>query len=238
MVSCGALNPTRERLNRFNQQSTQMKLCSSTSLDTLLEQRHSIRRYTAQIPGDDQIEQVVRAAFTAPSPSNSQPVRIYRIQSADMRCRLEQNIVRGRERFLAQLAAKSGSKRVGNWINAYWRYCEFMFRAPVLLAVGSVNHLVGFSQRLFEAGLTHEDTMEKCDLAVTVGLSLSAMLLKATALALGTCVLTAPLTFFPEPEKVLGLKQVRIYCYLTLGYADENPEAPRKKPLDQMFFRI
>jgi nitroreductase len=215
-----------------------MERCSWTSLDTLLEQRRSIRRYTGQMPGDNAIEQVVRAAFTAPSPSNSQPVRIYRIESADIRRKLEAHMVRGRERFLAELAAKPGSKRVNNWVNAYWRYCEFMFHAPVLLAVGSIQHLEGFSRRMVEAGLIHEDTTEQRDLAVTVGLSLSAMLLKATALNLGTCVLTAPLTFFPDPERVLGLNQIRIHCYLTLGHADENPEAPRKKPFDQMYFRI
>ena len=66
---------------------------------------------------------------------------------------------------------------------------------------------------------------------LTVGLALKGLLLKAQALGVGSCILTAPLLFIGDVEKVLGVEQVVVKCFVTLGLADEAPEAPERQPL-------
>jgi nitroreductase len=72
---------------------------------------------------------------------------------------------------------------------------------------------------------------QSTDLDMTIGLALSGLMLKAQALGVGSCILTAPLVFIDAPEQLLGLDEIRIKCFVTLGLADEAPSPTNRKPL-------
>ena len=61
---------------------------------------------------------------------------------------------------------------------------------------------------------------------MTVGLFVSAMLLRATELGLGSCILTAPLVFLSPDNTLLAFKNLRPKCFITLGYTAKAPLSP------------
>lgn len=203
-------------------------------VDKLIFQRRSIRRYKRDAVPEAWIQAILACAHQAPSPSNSQPVRFVRIQSRDCREKLRQALEAGHRRLLAEHRAAAAPARLRNWINAYHRHCAFMDAAPELLAVGVDTAVKGFAWRLRRAGLMASDHRSESGMDITVGLALHGLLLKAQALGVGSCILTAPLLFIPDVEKLLGVEGLAVKCFVTLGLADEAPTAPERLPLQQV----
>jgi nitroreductase len=205
------------------------------SVTRLIYQRRSIRRYRPEPLPEAWVEQMLACAHQAPSPSNSQPVRYVRIDSPACREKLRQALVEGHAHLIARHKAVGGPAQLRNRINAYRRYAEFMFAAPVLLAVGAGTGTKGFSQHLAEAGLIERDMRQTSDLDMTVGLALKGLMLKAQAMGVGSCVLTAPLVFIENVERLLGLKDMQVKCFVTLGLADEVPKPTPRSPLEDVY---
>jgi nitroreductase len=203
-------------------------------VERLIRERRSIRKYKSDPLPQKWIDDMLQCAHLAPSPSNSQPVRYVRIETQDHRNNLRQAFIDGHARFIAKHKAAGGSARLRNWINAYKRYAGFMYEAPVLLAVGVTTETPSFAGRLAEAGLLERDRRRSTDLDMTVGLAVSGLMLKAQALGVGSCILTAPLVFIHAPEQLLGLDEIRIKCFITLGLADEMPSPTPRKPLKDL----
>lgn len=208
-----------------------MECTASEMLDQLVFQRRSIRRYKSDALPEAWIQAMLACAHQAPSPSNSQPVRFVRIHSQVCKDNLRQALTAGHERLLAEHRAAGAPARLRNWINAYRRYSEFMFKAPELLAVGVDTDIEGFGRRLCEAGLLVAEQRSDAEMDITVGLALQGLLLKAQALGVGSCILTAPLLFIKDVEAVLGMERLAVKCFVTLGLADEAPKATERRPL-------
>jgi nitroreductase len=203
-------------------------------LERLIFQRRSIRRYKHDPVPEAWIQAMLACAHQAPSPSNSQPVRFVRVQSPVCRRKLRQALEAGHGRLLADHQAAAAPSRLRNWINAYHRYCAFMDTAPVLLAVGVDGEVKGFAWRLHQAGLMAQDRWSESGMDITVGLALHGLMLKAQSLGVGSCILTAPLIFIPDVERLLGVENLAIKCFVTLGLADEVPAAPERLPLREV----
>jgi nitroreductase len=200
-------------------------------LDTLVYGRRSIRKYKKDPLPEAWLRAILDCAHQAPSPSNSQPVRFVRIASDRHIETLKQSLSNGHSRLMENHKAKNASARLRNWINAYHRYCQFMFTSPVLLAVGVTTETQGMSSKLAVAGLIENDIRQQTDLDMTVGLALQGLMLKAWSLGVGSCVLTAPLVFMGSIDKLIGLENISIKCFVTLGFADEAPKGPERLPL-------
>jgi nitroreductase len=198
------------------------------SLDQLIAERRSIRKYKPDIPPQAWIKDMIQCAAMAPSPSNIQPVRFIGIHSRESREKLHKAMMLGRQELLDRLEENKVSKKIGNWIKTYYRFSKFMFSAPLVFAVGTIAPEQGFTKVLSEAGLLKNDRSDGA-LDITVGLALKAFILKGKDLGLGTCVLTAPLVFIPNIETILGLKEIRIRCFVTAGFPDEKPQPLTKK---------
>lgn len=208
-----------------------MTLRPADVVETLIRERRSIRKYKSDSLPEAWIDAMLRCAHLAPSPSNIQPVRYVRIDAPECREKLRQAFIDGHARFIVKHKAAGGSAKLRNWINAYKRFAEFMYEAPVLLAVGVTTQTLGFAGRLAEAGLLERDMRQSTDLDMTVGLALSGLMLKAQAMGVGSCILTAPLVFIDAPEQLLALDDIKIKCFVTLGLADEAPSPTSRKPL-------
>ncbi len=189
------------------------------------------------MPPEAWIEEMIACAAMAPSPSNSQPVRFVRIVSASMRDALEQAMADRLQRLLTVWEERGLSKRLKTRIKVYWRFADFMFEAPALFAVGVAPH-AGFADSLVEAGLIEKDDRSAADMDISTGLSLKGFILKAQSLGLGTCILTAPLVFMPDAGKILGLEEIQIRCFASVGFADENPPAVDRKKVSEIYWKI
>jgi len=196
--------------------------------------RKSIRRYKSEIPPDAWITDMVQCAIRAPSPSNRQPVRIFRLCSPEIREHLKLAVISGRDRLLEKLKTEGGPKKLKNRINTYFRYSQFLFDAPLVFAFGTGPQEDGFSRRLSEAGLI-TDFRGDTDADITAGLALKGFILRAHELGLGTCILTAPLTFAPELESLAEPEPVRIRCFVAAGFPDEEPALTSRRPIAEIY---
>lgn len=206
-----------------------------TPLDTLIQGRRSIRKYRDELPPEEWIKKMILAAMKAPSPTHSQPVRFIRILSPALKDQIRGTMEQGRERLLEAIQDAPSSKRLKNWVNAYFRFSEFMFHAPVLFAVGTTSTFVSLSERLFKAGMREQGHKKHRDVDIAVGLALKGYLLKGEELGLGSCILTAPLIFMEDPETVFPLKGIEIKCFLTTGYPAEEPDYLKRKDFAEIY---
>lgn len=205
-----------------------------TPFDELVAKRRSIRRYRAEPPPEELILDMVRAALEAPSPSNSQPVRFIRISSTRLRELLREGVAAKREELHGKAEIAGRPKWMRNRIRFYSRYLDFMFDAPVLMAVATLRPQESpagpeglFGPRV--AGL------RTANLNLSAGLALMSYLLKGEELGLGSCILSAPLLFLDEPEKILGLQGMDLLCFVTTGYPAEEPPPLKKKELGELY---
>ena len=177
---------------------------------------------------------MVRAALEAPSPSNSQPVRFIRLLSDRLRGLLREGVAAKREALLG-IAEKAGRpKWMKNRIRFYSRYMDFMFDAPVLMAVATLRpqERPAGPEGLFGP---RAKRMHSANVSVSAGLSLMSYLLKGEDLGLGSCILSAPLLFLDEPEALLELEGMDLICFITTGYPAEEPPPPKKKELGELY---
>ena len=206
------------------------------SLDKIITSRRSIRKYKSEKPSWHLIEDMLKSATSAPSPSNKQPVRFIDIKSKAIRSELYQEMLKGKDTFLERLEKSGGNKKIKNRINAYFRFSEFMFNAPYLFAVG-VESFESLSDILLKANILTSDKKQNTDLDISTGLSLKAFLLKGAETGIGTCVLTAPLVYIENASKIIN-KEIRINCFVTAGFPDEKPKPILKKTVSDIYMEI
>lgn len=210
----------------------------ASSLEDIINKRRSIRKYKPDMPPEEWINRMLHCALMAPSPSNSQPVRFIKISSAGKREKLYRALNSGKQEFMRAIQSKEEAKKLKSLINTYYRFSEFMFKAPILFAAGTITPFKSFSKRMFEGGIIGHDKQEETTLDITVGLALKGFILKGEELGLGTCILTGPLVFIPNVEEILGINNVRIKCFITVGFPDEKPDMPPRKSISEIFSEI
>ena len=199
-----------------------------SSLDELIGKRRSIRKYRSDIPPAEWVSSMIRCAAMAPSPKNSRPVRFVKIISPESRDNLYRAMADGYKRRLQSAQKSSTPNKLKNRVNMSWRFSTFMFDAPVLFAVGAVSPAWGSSGKLSLAGTNKEVGRGDTDIDITVGLAVKGFLLKGEELGLGTCIMTAPFMFCQDVEKILGIEDVKIKCFVTVGFPDEQPHTPER----------
>ena len=206
------------------------------TLDELISGRRSVRKYKAEEPPEEWIEKMIRCANFAPSPSNTQPVRFLKISSEKIKEALYESLVSGRDIFYKALEESNGPKRMKNWISSYFRFSEFMFEAPLLFAVGTLKSATGFSRKMFEAGLL--ERYDGKDLDITLGLALKGFILKGEELGLGSCIMTAPLVFMSDVEKILGAEDLDIRSLISVGFPDETPGPIERRSVEEAYKEV
>jgi len=208
------------------------------SLDSLIQNRRSIRKYLPDAPPMEFITAILQCSAYAPSPSNIQPVRFVRILSRQTIEQLKQAVEIGRDALLKKAETSVQPKKIRNLIQAYFRFSAFMFDAPALFAIGVIRDAQSFSGKLMEAKVISQDNRGDTDQDISVGLALKGFLLKAHELGLGACILTAPLVFAPQAGTILGLTDIQIKCFVTLGFPDEAPAFIEKKRVADIYREI
>ncbi|RLC30963.1 MAG: hypothetical protein DRH37_04120, partial [Deltaproteobacteria bacterium] len=75
-------------------------------------------------------------------------------------------------------------------------------------------------------------------LDIALGLALKGFILKGEALGLGSCILTAPLVFMSEPDHMLGVNDLAVRCFITVGFPDETPPAVKRKSVSEIYMQV
>lgn len=199
----------------------------------LMKTRRSVRRFKPDVPDRAVLEQLIDAATTAPSASNKQAWRFLittdRERIANLAERVRQQVATIRDHIEPR------------WQGAFSAYGQYFTRfedAPVLIAALAkpMKLLSGLVDEDFpREALSTLQRLEERSAWISTSLAIQNLLLMAHHLGLGATVMTGPLVV---PGAVRDLMQIsgtwEAVAFLALGYPDETPAAPARKPLTQV----
>ncbi|HEY41426.1 MAG TPA: nitroreductase [Dehalococcoidia bacterium] len=184
-----------------------------------IEKRRSIRKFKPDPVPDELINQILEAGRLAPSGTNRQPWRFQVIKEGELKKRLLEEAVIGESPQVAQ--------------------------APVVIVCGSElltfvkgHKLAPPNSDYFGADSAEWDDMSKFlpDAHMYTAIAIEHMVLMATALGLGTCWVQR--IRFGQTAKTLGWpRHIVVLTLLLIGYADEDPPARPRVPLEQIVLK-
>lgn len=170
-----------------------------------IETRRSIRKFKPQQVEQETVREIVAAAAYAPSWKNTQVTRYTIVENADIKAKIAEEATLGFEH----------NKGIING-------------APALVVVTMVHGRSGF-ERDGSYTTSKEDRWEVFD----AGLATQTFSLAAHDKGLG-CVI---LGIFDENKvaEIIGLDEgQKVAALVAMGYADEAPEAPKRKSVDDL----
>lgn len=188
-----------------------------------IKERRSIRKYKTQPLDRKIIDEIITAGISAPSAKNRQPWKyiVYTGESKnELLVEMERGLLRERDDNAILPNLKSG---LGDAFNTL----RIMREAPVLIIILNTN---GSSP--FENIDTDKRISEICD-SLSIGASVENMLLKATALGIGSLWIAN--TCFAYHELIDHIETIhQLVGAVSLGYADETPAARPRKSLEEV----
>jgi F420 biosynthesis protein FbiB-like protein len=193
----------------------------------LISSRRSVRKFAGSAVPHQVIDRALTVATLAPSAHNAQPWRFVVIDKGETRGRLVEEMVQLFQADLARdgLPTEEITRRLS-------LSRDRILEAPVLILVC----------------LTMEDMTRYADkrrteaeylMAVqSVGAAIQNLLLVAHAEGLGSCWMCAPLFCRDTVKTILNLpKAFDPQAFIVVGVRDEEPVAPRRKPLKEVVLR-
>ena len=188
-----------------------------------MEQRRSIRTYTAQPVTREQIETIVEAARLAPSAKNRQPWK-YIVYTGAEKEKLLNAMENGlnREILRHDLLPESGFG-----LPDAFHTLQVMREAPVTIIVMNTN-----GQSPYEPVDSDRRLAEICD-SLSIGASIEHLLLKATELGLGTLWIANTCFAYPELMEVIQIDG-QLVGAIALGYPAEQPSMRPRKKLEEI----
>ena len=195
------------------------------ALFELLRARRSIRKFQDRPVARDLIDKCLEAACWAPSNHNRQGWRFIVLQDRAAIGRLAGSIEDALRKKIAE------NRHLGEQAPDMVRYAVLFKDAPVVIAVWH-RKPHAFSRSL----LAHLPCPELVSgEPLSSAMAVQNLCLAATALGLGTCILSAPLIAREELLRELDAPPAHEpTCLVALGYPAETPAAPPRKNLDQV----
>nr|MDO8100174.1 nitroreductase family protein [Candidatus Njordarchaeota archaeon] len=189
--------------------------------------RRSVRRFTSLEVPSEVIDRVLVSATWAPSAHNAQPWRFVIIQKGETRVKLVEEMAKVFQRDLVADGLSVGrARRMGSLAK------ERILSLPVLLLVC----LTMKGMRSYKDERRRE--AEYLMAAQSVSAAIENLLLVACLEGLGTCWMCTPLFCRDTVKTVLNLPEdFDPQAFVAMGYPDEKPAPPRRKPLEQVVLR-
>ena len=212
-------------MERLKRSSTPLRMVIHVSaLQDALRQRRSIRRFRDQPVPESLLLQVLDAGRWAPSAGNIQPWRMILVSDPKVRAELLEAMTD----YLKEEALSTGATEEEAEETAR-AALEPLPRAPVLVVACMTKEIFGDRSERWLS----EHAMGVQSVAAAV----QNMLLAAHDVGLGGCWCSAPLLCPTAVRRVLGIPQgVEPQAIIALGYPDEEPEPPRRRPLSEAVY--
>lgn len=193
-------------------------------MTNIIKNRRSIRKYKPAAVPKHMIEQVIQAGILAPSSKNRQPWKFTVVTGAAKLDMLSQmNFGLSRE------AADPRLPNSREHLDAARHTMHIMEQAPVTIFI---TNSLGLDLSM---PLSMEDRIYEICNAQSIGAAIQNMTLAATELGLGSLWICDIFFAYEELSNWLCTgKNGTLYAALALGYADEDPDARPKNPMDEI----
>jgi len=198
----------------------------------LLQARSSVRRFHPQPVPREVLERLLRAAVSAPSASNRQPWR-FTVVARPETCALLAEVARRKTEALRDALAKGPhGAELASYLDYFHRPLE---TAPAVIAVEWRTYPDLIARALESSGAEAQSLWPASEAPVElsgVAAATMALLVQAQAEGLGACWMAGPLAARSELEAMLEIASPwRLFALVPLGYPDEAPAKPPRKPL-------
>ena len=206
-----------------------------TFIETITTRR-STRRFTDEPVDRDSLDQMMKAAISAPSGGNRQPWRFVVVQDRALLTAVKDAIVKGIE-ALPRTLNKASEAQVDALQRRFARFSLFFADAPVAVFVfydptGSVvarvmaEHGAGEAERERDSGLVD---------AQSAAAAIENLLLAAHSLGYGSCWMNPPFFAREEISRMLGVAPpFRLLAMVPIGRPAEEPRGKSRRPLDEV----
>jgi nitroreductase len=198
----------------------------------VIQDRRSVREYTAEAVSPQDLDMILEAARQAPSGENAQPWRFVIVQDPETRKRLGALAGGGSgRRFTAEFVTKKMQERFSNLQDEAKRRAAFekltSGQVSAFLADAPVSIVVCGKKDVW-------------DLPYDTSAAIENMLLMVTALGLGACWVIAPCIDIRDEEQIkalLGLPEgIKAVSIISIGHPT-RPHRPRPRlPLKDLVF--
>lgn len=198
----------------------------------VIQDRRSIRQYTAEPVSDQDLDMILEAGRQAPSGENAQPWRFIIVKDAETRKRLGTLAGGGSgRRFTAEFVTKKMQERFSSLQDEAKKRAAFekltSGRVSAFLADAPVNIVVCGKKDVW-------------DMPYDTSAAIENMLLMVTALGLGACWVIAPCIDIRDEERVkalLGMPEgFKAVSIISVGHPT-RPHRPRPRiPIEDLVF--
>ena len=184
-----------------------------------IHRRHSVRMFTEQDVGEDDLNTILDAANRAPSAHNQQSWRFVVLR-------------REKKRELAELVSTRAAEFPRPSSILLRMAARSIVSAPVVVAVANTGEMIRHGSELFqvdkEGARDFFRTMEIQSSAAAV----ENLLLAATSLGIGSVWLGILFLMKQDVLNFLGEPAGEVMAVVPLGYPAKTTEGPKKRPLD------
>jgi nitroreductase len=207
------------------------------SLEKLFKARRSIRKWKSDPVPEELLVKAVEAAVWSPNSGGKQPYHCYIITNPEKIEAIGQAVQEVSD-YMASLSIDENDRKV---VERWQNNSAFFTKAPVLIAV-SASIYVSIADKLQARNMDQPRVAEinrsreiASSRVQTVGAFVDHLLLALYALGVGACWMAGPTQAKNEVEKIIGMGEKEDFVALVpVGYPDEKPAAPLRKPLNEM----
>jgi nitroreductase len=187
--------------------------------------RRSVRKFTDQKVGREQIERLVETACWAPSNHNRQGWKFIVFENTQ-----EIQMLAQQTREFVKKSLEKAHKLVVNKAEELIYFSGAFDQAPVLiLAMHKKSPVV--SKQIVDLATSELASGE----ILSTAMACQNLLLAANTMGLGACVMTAPLLAGPVWNSLDNLPAgFEPTCLISIGHPAEIPETPRRKQLEHI----
>ena len=195
-----------------------------------IENRVSIRSFTAEAVSRETLREIIRRAGMAPSINNSQPWKFLVISNKDLLAKMAEGV----KESLSGLPAKAENDSKNNVMSKLEWFSTFFVEAPVLIAL-----LMKPYTSVAEQGtaLSHEEInrIRNYPDMQTAGAAVQNILLSAVDFGLGACWMSAPLVAQEKLESLLNVEQPwSLVTFVALGHPYGKPARKARKSVEEI----
>lgn len=195
-----------------------------------IENRVSIRSFTAEEVSRETLREIIRRAGMAPSINNSQPWKFLVISNKGLLMKMAEEVTES----LSGLPAKGEDDPNSNILSRVEWFSTFFEEAPVLIAL-----LMKPYASVAEQGtaVSHEEInrMRNYPDMQTAGAAVQNILLSAVDFGLGACWMSAPLIAQEKLESLLKVEQPwRLVTFVALGHPFGKPARKARKSVEEI----
>ena len=198
--------------------------------------RKSIRDYKDAVVPKEDILKMLDAATHAPSPKHQQNWHFVVVQDKEVINKMADAVSKSHE-YIASLTKNEDEKKKFMRVLPY--YINFQRSSCAILVYANEDKMV--EEKILRENNVGEDIIEVMkstqSAAQGIGAAVENFMLAATAMGYGTCYMTGPAHAKKEIEEIINFEkpEYSLMSIISLGVpADETPDSPKRKPLEEV----